>query len=164
LISITGIAPAPSGLRVVLVISKLYVTVFPAGGDFASKSVEILKPFAQQLLVKGPFVHAPSATRDVELAEEVVFVEETRMTLVEDDLTELSVDDLTELVEEALVDDVLVDDVLIDEDLTVEVFALGAFARLSSCITPSLGTAPASVREASHNQAAIVATNMLLGG
>jgi hypothetical protein len=36
------------------------VTVFPAGGDFASKSVDMLKPLVQQFLVLGVFVQAPS--------------------------------------------------------------------------------------------------------
>jgi hypothetical protein len=36
--------------------------VIPAGGDFASKSVEILKPSLQQFLVNGPLVQAESGT------------------------------------------------------------------------------------------------------
>jgi hypothetical protein len=38
----------------------LTVTVFPAGGALASKSVAILKPLLQQFLVRGPFVQALS--------------------------------------------------------------------------------------------------------
>lgn len=34
----------------------------PAGGDFASKSVAILKPLLQQFLVNGPLVQAESGT------------------------------------------------------------------------------------------------------
>jgi hypothetical protein len=50
---------------VVFVISRSYVTVLPAGGDLASKSVEILKPSCQQLRVFGEFVQAPSGAEEV---------------------------------------------------------------------------------------------------
>lgn len=44
------------------------LTSFPAGGDLASKSVAMLNPLLQQLLVKGPFVHAGSGTAEVVVA------------------------------------------------------------------------------------------------
>ena len=42
--------------------SKLYMAVLPVVGHLASKSVAALYPFDQHVLVKGPFVHAESAT------------------------------------------------------------------------------------------------------
>ncbi len=84
LMSMHSFDPWPSGLQVVFVMSKLYfdvskrqrqclsgglqrftVTVFPAGGNLASKSVAILKPLLQHALVKGPLVHAASGAREV---------------------------------------------------------------------------------------------------
>ena len=46
-----------------LVISKLYLLVMPFGGVLVSKSVTIDQPLFQHDLVKGPFMHAESATR-----------------------------------------------------------------------------------------------------
>lgn len=85
--SMQSFDPRPSRLQVVLVISKLYfdicerykqsqggksqrftVTVLPAGGNLASKSVAILKPLLQHALVKGPLVHAASGAREVVVA------------------------------------------------------------------------------------------------
>lgn len=57
----------------------LTVTVFPAGGIFASKSVAMLKPELQQALVRGPFVQAESATRD-EVVVACRFVRSTYLT------------------------------------------------------------------------------------
>ena len=44
------------------------MTVVPAGGALASKSVEMLKPLRQQFRVYGPFVQAPSAAWEVDAA------------------------------------------------------------------------------------------------
>jgi hypothetical protein len=45
---------------------RLTVTVVPSGGDFASKSVEMLYPLLQHCRVCGELVHAPSGTGEAE--------------------------------------------------------------------------------------------------
>jgi hypothetical protein len=45
---------------------RLTVTVVPSGGDFASKSVEMLYPLLQHCRVFGELVHAPSGTGEAE--------------------------------------------------------------------------------------------------
>lgn len=74
LISIHSFEPWPSGLHVVFVISRLYLTVTPVLGHLRSKSVAKEKPLDQHERVKGPFLQLESATAVVfaGLAAEVV--------------------------------------------------------------------------------------------
>jgi hypothetical protein len=120
----------PSGAKVVLVISRLYLRVTPVLGCLVSKSVAILKPLPQQALVKAELVQAGSATKldmaDVELELELTVdggTEELEDLVVVPELTEDEVEEAFVEVEEAFVEVLLVFDVDVDV-LLVEVEVL----------------------------------------
>jgi hypothetical protein len=120
----------PSGAKVVLVISRLYLRVTPVLGCLVSKSVAILKPLPQQALVKAELVQAGSATKldmaEVELELELTVdggTEELEDLVVVPELTEDEVEET--FVEVLLVFDVDVDFLLVEvEVLLVDVLVL----------------------------------------